>query len=190
MDSKVARREPRPKEGRGNPPALVFPGNEVRKRAGHEEFLGKGFRRNQEIDMKTSLHTMRALAGNTMTKTVAVGGKQPSRQPFRIWPTLIFVLGILGAIALNQASASAADDEKTAAALDIQYQAAVKKNDADTMNRILADDFILVTGSGKTYTKADLLQEARGGRVVYEQQEDTDQTVRVWGDTAVVTARL
>ncbi len=81
-------------------------------------------------------------------------------------------------------------DEATVAALDTLYQAAVKKNDADTMDRILADDFVLVTGSGKTYTKADLLNEARSGHVVYEHQEDTAQTVRIWGDTAVVTAKL
>jgi len=48
----------------------------------------------------------------------------------------------------------------------------------------------LVTGSGKIYSKADLLTETRSGRVHYERQDDTDQTVRVWGDTAVITARL
>jgi hypothetical protein len=57
-----------------------------------------------------------------------------------------------------------AEDKKTIAALDTQYQLAVKENDAATMDRILADDFILVTGSGKTYSKADLLAEARSGR--------------------------
>jgi len=86
--------------------------------------------------------------------------------------------------------ASAADDRNLVAALDTQYQTAVKKNDASTMDRILADDFILVTGSGKTCTKADLLEEARTGRIVYEHQEDSAQTVRIWGDTAVVTAKL
>lgn len=74
--------------------------------------------------------------------------------------------------------------------LDTEYQAAVERNDAETMDRILDDDFILVTGLGKTYTKADLLEEARSGRVVYEHQRDVDQTVRVWGDTAVITALL
>jgi ketosteroid isomerase-like protein len=58
------------------------------------------------------------------------------------------------------------------------------------MDRILADDFVLVTGLGKTYTKADLLNEARSKRTIYEHQEDTAQKVRVWGDTAVVTALL
>lgn len=82
------------------------------------------------------------------------------------------------------------NDEKIVAALDTEYQAAVKRNDADTMDRILADDFVLVTGSGKTYTKADLLNEARTVRAVYERQEDSEQKVRVWGDIAVVTAKL
>lgn len=85
---------------------------------------------------------------------------------------------------------AADDDRKVVAALDTEYQAAVKKNDAPTMNRILADDFVLVTASGKTYTKTDLLNDARGGRTAYEHQEDTMQTVRVWGDTAAVTAKL
>jgi hypothetical protein len=35
-----------------------------------------------------------------------------------------------------------------------------------------------------------LLEEARSGRVSYEHQEDTEQKVRIWGDTAVVTAKL
>lgn len=80
--------------------------------------------------------------------------------------------------------------EKQIATLDTKYQAAVKKNDTVTMDHLLADNFALVTGSGRTYTKADLIAEARSGRIQYEHQEDTDQTVRVWGDTAVVTAKL
>ncbi len=82
------------------------------------------------------------------------------------------------------------DDAKIIAELDRQYQAAVQENEVATMDRILADDFVLVTGSGKTYTKAELLKQARSGQVRYEYQADTDQTVRVWGDTAVVTAKL
>jgi ketosteroid isomerase-like protein len=82
------------------------------------------------------------------------------------------------------------DVETLIADLDTEYQAAVEKNDAVTMGRILADDFVLVTGMGKVYTKADLLEEARSGRVDYEFQRDSEQTVRVWGDTAVITALL
>ncbi len=90
---------------------------------------------------------------------------------------------------LSKLSAST-DDVKTVASLDIEYQEAVKKNDAVTMNQLLADDFILVEGSGEIFSKTELLDEARSGKYVYEHQEDTSQTVRVWGDTAVVTAKL
>ena len=82
------------------------------------------------------------------------------------------------------------NDESTVANLDTEYQAAVKKNDAATMARILADDFVLVTGKGHVYTKADLLKEANDKNVIYERQEDSNQKVRVWGNTAVVTALL
>ena len=82
------------------------------------------------------------------------------------------------------------DDRTIVAALDTQYQEAVKNNDVATMDRILADDFVLVTGKGKVFGKEDLLKEAREAKTTYEHQEDSQQTVRVWGDTAVVTALL
>jgi ketosteroid isomerase-like protein len=82
------------------------------------------------------------------------------------------------------------NDENTVARLDTEYQAAVQKNDAATMDTILADDFVLVTGKGKTFTKGDLLNAARAKTVNYERQEDSNQKVRIWGNTAVVTALL
>jgi ketosteroid isomerase-like protein len=98
---------------------------------------------------------------------------------------LTLVLLLLGIPAMAMA-----DDAAIVAALDTKYQAAVKANDPAEMDRILADDFVLVTGRGKAFNKADLLATARNKEIVYEHQEDTNQTVRVWGDTAVVTALL
>jgi ketosteroid isomerase-like protein len=85
---------------------------------------------------------------------------------------------------------TAEDAAKEVATLDARYQDAVKRNDAATMNLILADDFVLVTGRGKTFSKADLLKEARDKTTIYEKQDELEQHVRVWGDTAVVTALL
>jgi ketosteroid isomerase-like protein len=93
-------------------------------------------------------------------------------------------------LVFRQRHPNTSGDEAEVIALDTEYQAAVKRNDAATMDRILADDFILVVGTGKVYTKADLLEDARSGRSVYEHQEDNEQTARVWGDTVVVTAKL
>ncbi|HKS55492.1 MAG TPA: nuclear transport factor 2 family protein [Steroidobacteraceae bacterium] len=88
--------------------------------------------------------------------------------------------------------ASPEEDRATVAAIDTKYQAAVQRNDAETMGQILHEDFMLVLGSGRTATRADLLNEARAGSIQYEQQvEDPGtQTVRMYGDTAIVTARL
>lgn len=96
---------------------------------------------------------------------------------------------LLASLALS-ASAAAADDRATVAALDTAYQAAVKNNDAAAMDKILADDFVLVTGNGKTFKKADLIKDARTADNRFEHQEDSQQTVRVWSDTAAVTALL
>jgi ketosteroid isomerase-like protein len=90
------------------------------------------------------------------------------------------------------AARGAAEDKQAVAALDTQYQRAVRDNDAETMAKILLDDFVLVTGRGTVYTKADLLKAARDKEIVWEQQDEEpgSQTVRLWGDTAVVTAKL
>ena len=116
--------------------------------------------------------------------TTTDGGKT-----WKPWFDLIFKQA--GAMsAMDNARLSGADDQKIIAALDTEYQAAVKENDAATMDQILADNFVLVSSSGKTYSKPDLLAEARNRRAHYARQDDTDQNVRVWSDTAVITARL
>lgn len=103
----------------------------------------------------------------------------------------LLVIGLSLSSALHS-NAAPDEDGKTVAALDTKYQAAVKSNDAVTMDQILADDFVLVTGRGKAFSKADLLESARKKEVTYEHQDEESgtQKVRVWGDTAVVTALL
>ena len=108
----------------------------------------------------------------------------------RIPPLVLHAIAVAFSMAATAEALAAEDVRKLVADLDTQYQLAVKSNDAATMDRILADDFVLVTGRGKTFTKAELLSDARRSVTVYDHQEDTEQTVRVWGDTAVVTALL
>jgi ketosteroid isomerase-like protein len=99
---------------------------------------------------------------------------------------------VAGFVAISSAlrGETPSEIEKIVARLDTEYQAAVKANDAATMDRILADDFVLVIGNGKTFNKEDLLKSAREKTAIYEHQEELEQKVRVWGDTAVVTALL
>lgn len=93
---------------------------------------------------------------------------------------------------MGASPSSRANDEKAVADLDTQYQAAVERNDAEAMARILLDDFVLVVGNGTPYTRADLIKSAQAREDIWEHQveEKGTQKVRVWGDTAVVTAKL
>jgi ketosteroid isomerase-like protein len=125
---------------------------------------------------------------------------------FMIWPLhkrrlslrssglakLILTIAVLPLAATSKSNASPEEDAKAVAALDTKYQAAVKANDTTTMGQILADDFVLVTGRCAVFSKADLIDSARKKEVTYERQDEEpgSQKVRVWGDTAVVTALL
>jgi ketosteroid isomerase-like protein len=113
-------------------------------------------------------------------------------QVLSVFSKVILMTATLSLAIMSSLNASTEEDAKTVAALDTKYQAAVKANDTATMDRILADDFILVTGRGSVFSKADLLDSARKKEVTYERQDEEPgtQKVRVWGDTAVVTALL
>jgi len=107
--------------------------------------------------------------------------------------TKVFAVAIAAILVGATAMASSEDDRQAVAALDTEYQAAVKANDASAMARILHDDMILVVGKGTVYTREDLLQGARNKDVIYERQDEigSTQAVRLFGDdTAVVTALL
>ena len=83
-------------------------------------------------------------------------------------------------------------DAQMVGALDTVYRVALKANDIAIMDQILADDFVLVNDQGASLTKADLINEAREKRTIYEEEEveQGTQKVRVWRDTAVVSELL
>lgn len=96
-------------------------------------------------------------------------------------------------LSAGQAEASPEQDRQTVAALDTSYQAAVERNDAEAMARILHPEMILVVGAGTVYTREDLLRSAREEDIIYERQVEDEgtQIVRLYGeDTAIVTALL
>jgi ketosteroid isomerase-like protein len=102
------------------------------------------------------------------------------------------LLAVLCATVIPAACSTPDDDRRTVAQLDTEFQEAVKRNDATTISRILHEDMVLVLGDGRTFTKAQIVQAARDRSSEYEKQDEDPgtQIVRVWGDTAVVTARL
>jgi ketosteroid isomerase-like protein len=101
-------------------------------------------------------------------------------------------LSLPALLATTVFAGSGPSDLETVARLDTSFQQAVKLNDAEAMARILDPRMMLVLGDGRVFTREQQIEEARQKLRSYEHQEEDPgtQTVRVWGDTAVVTARL
>jgi ketosteroid isomerase-like protein len=71
--------------------------------------------------------------------------------------------------------------------LENEFERAVASNDADALDGILADDWIIVDPDGSMIDKARFLGVIRSGVLSHELMESTDMRVRVYGNTAVVT---
>ncbi|HTW59311.1 MAG TPA: nuclear transport factor 2 family protein [Terriglobales bacterium] len=75
--------------------------------------------------------------------------------------------------------------------IDMEHQAreASLHRDADFSQRTLADDYIAITPLGQVTTKQDTISARKSGQLRYDTIDVSDMVVRVYGDTAVVTAR-
>jgi ketosteroid isomerase-like protein len=75
--------------------------------------------------------------------------------------------------------------------VDMERQAkeASLRRDAEFSLRTLAEDYVAITPLGQVTTKKETISARRSGQLRYEAMNITDMVVRVYGDTAVVTAR-
>lgn len=83
------------------------------------------------------------------------------------------------------------DQETIREIIDMERQAkeASLHRDPDFPLRTLADDYVAITPLGQVKTKQETLSARRSGQLRYESMNVTDMVVRLYGDTAVVTAR-
>ena len=61
--------------------------------------------------------------------------------------------------------------------------------DADRIAELLTEDFTLTDSSGVVTTRADDIEHARKGTILYEVFENHDMKVRLHGDAALITGR-
>jgi ketosteroid isomerase-like protein len=71
--------------------------------------------------------------------------------------------------------------------LENEFARAVASNDADALDRLLADDWIIVEPDGAMIDKARFLGVIRSGALSHESMESTEPRIRVYGNTALVT---
>ena len=83
------------------------------------------------------------------------------------------------------------DQEIIRQIVDMERQArdASLHRDAEFSRRTLAEDYVAITPLGQVTTKEDTVSARRSGQLRYETINVTDMVVRIYGDTAVVTAR-
>jgi ketosteroid isomerase-like protein len=84
-----------------------------------------------------------------------------------------------------------ADQETVRQIIDMERQAkeASLHRDADFVQRTLAEDYVAITPLGQVTTKQDTISARRSGQLRYQALDVSDMVVRVYGDTAIVTAR-
>ena len=84
-----------------------------------------------------------------------------------------------------------ADQEIIRQIVDMERQAkeASLRRDSEFSLRTLADDYAAITPLGTVTTKQETVSARRSGQLRYESMNITDMVVRLYGDTAVVTAR-
>ena len=84
-----------------------------------------------------------------------------------------------------------ADQSTIREIVDMERQAreASLHRDPDFSQRTLADDYVAITPLGTVTTKQDTVSARKSGQLRYDAIDVTDMVVRLYGDTAIVTAR-
>jgi ketosteroid isomerase-like protein len=83
------------------------------------------------------------------------------------------------------------DQETIREIIEMEHQAreASLRRDVDFSQRNLAEDYVAITPLGQVTTKQDTVSARKSGQLKYDTINVSDMVVRVYGDTAVVTAR-
>jgi ketosteroid isomerase-like protein len=72
--------------------------------------------------------------------------------------------------------------------LEKEFAEAIVSNDAAMIGRLLADDWIIVDPDGRIIDKSRFLEVVESGALSHEKMESDDVRVRIYENTAVVTA--
>ena len=106
----------------------------------------------------------------------------------------MFLALLLVAFSVIQTSpaASAKDDgdQKELERLEAEWNGAHVRGDAAALDRIFAEDLVVVVPGMRVMTKADAVGMFKSGRMKFDKYETSETTFRILDDTAIVTGRL
>src|ERR1041385_7614519 len=91
--------------------------------------------------------------------------------------------------AIGQTTSSSNAEEESIRKVEDEFATAYGRNDAETLDRLWAADYTFVNPAGQVLTKAQRLAMLRSGELKIEGYSRDDESIRVYGNTAVVTYR-
>ena len=74
--------------------------------------------------------------------------------------------------------------------LDTEWNEAYPKRDVSALDGIIADDWVCIDGAGLVITKRQLLDRVESSAAFLDPYKFDEITLRMFGDTAIVTGRL
>jgi len=96
------------------------------------------------------------------------------------WLAAIYLA--LATMALSQAPADAKQEIER---LEEQARQATLSADVNFVEKYTAPDYVAITANGRTYGKADDIQNRRMGKYTFQTIEVRELKIRIYGDTAV-----
>ena len=72
--------------------------------------------------------------------------------------------------------------------LENAFAEAIVNNDLESIKRLVADDWIIIDPNGEIVDRTRFFEVIKSGVLTHDMMESKDSRVRVYGDSAVVTA--
>jgi ketosteroid isomerase-like protein len=72
--------------------------------------------------------------------------------------------------------------------IEKEFAQAIVRNDLEGIGRIVADEWIIIEPNGDIVDRARFFEVIKSGALTHDMMESKDFRVRVYGDSAVVTA--
>lgn len=117
------------------------------------------------------------------------------RRRFSSWTAIVassagLALGIVVGAASEQPNNRQTDTQVTIRQLESELNRSVVTADVAVFDRLLGEDFTHTSHTGRFRSKQDWLKDVRPGKSLYSAYGVDDQSIRVYGETAVVTGRI
>lgn len=113
-----------------------------------------------------------------------------NRYIFTVFSILFLLIACIDSLGQSSVEASGkSKDEKAVRAVEDAIANATDHNDYNKLDLLWAPDYLFVNPAGLVMTKADRLELFRTGRLKLESYTRDQETIRIYGDFAIVIYR-